>query len=129
MPAKNHISQHIKSVDYTKLAIPLHFGIWISINSKDTCLLAWFLPVHSHISCAVGPSFSLQNSICPFIQVFDLPSVKLLHERRLYILVFIERTLSRDTTANTGDISKACWCLFQAVLSHPNSILQLQYPK
>lgn len=45
------------------------------------------------------------------------------------MLLFIEKTFSRDTAANTGDISKACWCRFQPVLSHPNSILQLQYPK
>lgn len=121
---KNHISQHITSVDYTKFAILLHFEIWISINSKDSCLLAWFLPVHTHISCAVGLSFPLRHSICPFIQVFDLPSVRLLHERRLYLL-FIERTLSRYTAASTGDTSKTCWHLFQPVLSHSNSILQL----
>lgn len=120
---KIFISQHIKLVDYSKLAIPLHFEIWTSINSKDTCLLACFLPAHSSVSCTVGP-FSLQNSICPFIQVFDLPSVRLLDERRLFVLLFTERTLSRDTAANTGDISKACWCLFQSVLSHPNSTLQ-----
>lgn len=119
---KNHISQHIKSVDYTKFAILLHMEIWISIKSKDSCLLAWFLPVHAHISCAVGPSFPLQHSICP--PVFDLPSVRLLHESRLYLL-FTERTVSRYTSASTGDTSKACWHLFQPVLSHSNSILQL----
>lgn len=54
-------------------------------------------------------------------------SVRLLPERMLHMLLFIEMNLSRDTAANTGHISTAY--LFQPVLSYPNSIFAAPVPE
>lgn len=125
MPAKNCISKHINHLTIAKQ--PFHCALKSGVPlTKRTLAFSQFIPTPLVLCDARFPS---RIPSVPFIQVFDFPSVRLLLERTLYMLLFIEKTLSSDTAANTGHISKACWFLFQPVLPHPNSILQLQYPK
>lgn len=124
VPAKNHISQHIKSVEYTKWAVSLPFQIWISINSKDTAWLPCFSQFIPTSLVLWDPPFLSRTPSGPSCR--SLICHLLLHERRLCMLLFTERTLNRNTAANAGDASRAFWSFFQPMLSHPNYILQLQ---